>query len=1449
MFTPPMPEVVIDTPATPLHWRNASHINVHQLAQRQGTSPTAYKSFSATHYAPKHELKTHPTTRVIPISVGGSEVRQVFRTIQNSDIPTPEPVTSLLERLSTPGTLENPAYTISALEQLAGTTPTKKTPQFSPSENTVPSKSLTAAIGSVIGAIDGALVGSFAAAPTRTATGMILGALIPDAAALGNGVLAGVLSAPLVSALTSLLTVAPATFAPIVATFATGILTSLATVIPTVLKDAAIGLLGQLAPLMVAPIHALTSLIPAMLAATPFNLAALAHGIVAFLLNNLALSHIALRLLTLPVFAILLISTRLVTPIAFMIPGVIQDIMLLLPRLALYGVLWVAANLATILRIPLHILGGMIIASPAVALLGQFLTLGLAQHTLNILALGHILFRAVTLLPFIGTLILIPLISPWALALPPFLIDGITIPLRLALDAALFIGNHIISDMVTPAHILPAILVGVIVAIVVWLIAGIIPFAVRSTIRALFASLGIGVLAALPVAATIMLLGLLTSVASSIINAFLLSPLIILKLIVAFTTMPLIGLVVAIIAFFLSTVIHAIVFGMFGLSVGIGAWLIWAAFFGGAIIMTLLTLAATILTIPLLPIGIGFSINLLQWAALVAVMAVTMIFVVPLLAFIAAPIAGAALGAVLAYLNPLTWLAVGAIVIAALAIMGLLPILALIAVAQFILPTIVAVAVLGIAVAAASVTVLGVTLLAFPFMLLLGPILAVFSPLIIGIALLVAPIAIAFCAAGIVFALTVIPALALGFLPALALASIFFGGAFLIAVVAIVGKIPFILFALPIAAIVAVFGGVLSAMMGGGAFWAIVVPVIAVLFIGKLMWDFFFYMAASVIPFGTMLALYLSPPHAYLVNFAIMLPTVGITFLIGVAISILCFFAGGGMVLFIVFVELLVFNSAGIIFTAPLILPALLFMIPLIFASAIILTLIIPVVAAVLAGVASIIPAMLGVGAIVGVLVLSWLATLLGLLPATGLGTLAAIGTFLILFAGWRILGDIITLTGVMGVHAIHILHQIMRTLFLLYAGWLVGLGLDLPLIAVRCLVGLLIPTYLSAALTFSITKLVFLALAAVATIAGLCYTIIRILADKTLFTTIAVITGLLIHMLHRLHQLVRNIAAFALGSLVAKAINAGLLLTRGLMGLLPLATIGLGALFAGGAIVRALLGLLAGVTAYVVHSIVLHGATWLTSTGAATVAIIVNHLLHALTVGIILLTSLTTGILLGVTLHVATLPIKLLLQTIATTAVALTAGALSLILAHFIKYVTVPLGGVLGGLTSPISIPALIGMKIGAQHGRMNAKRSPLAVAIAQALANTLVGKMFQQWDKLTETVNRMLWQLTRGVREQWESSPMSKLARFAQQLRARINTLVKPLMRIGLPILYVVALATIGALLGILGSVLIGNEAYLLAPQFATTTGLLWGIMGTMVTIIVNIPHIHHIAGARFA
>ena len=1441
MFTPPMPEVVIDTPAAPLHWRNASHINVHQLAQRQGTSPTAYKAFrQATHYAPKHELKTHPTTRPIPISVGGSEVRHVFQTIQNSNIPTPEPVASLLERLSTPGTLENPAYTISALEQLAGTTPTKKTPQFSPSENTAPSESLTAAIGSVIGAIDGALVGSFVAAPVRTATGMILGALIPDAAALGNGVLAGALSAPLVSALTSLVTVVPATFAPIVATFATGILTSLATVIPTIVKDAVIGMLGQLIPLAVAPIHALIGLIPALLAATPFNLAALAHGIVAFLLNNLALSHILLRLLTLPAFAILLIGTRLVTPIAFMLPGIIQDIMLFLPRLALYGALWIAANLATILRIPLHILGGMIIASPTVALLGQFLMLGLAQHGLNALALGHMLFRAVTLLPFIGTLILIPLISPGALALPPFLIDGITIPLRLALDAALFAVNHIISDMLAPAHILPAMLTGAIVAIIVWLVAGIIPFAVRSAIRALFASLGLGVLTALPVAAATMFLGLLASVASSIINAFLLSPLIILKLIVAFTTMPLIGLVVAIIAFFLSTVIHAIVFGMFGLSVGIGAWLIWAAFFGGAIIMTLLTLAATILTLPLLPIGIGFSINLLQWAALVAVMAVTMIFVVPLLAFIAAPVAGAALGAVLAYLNPLTWLAVGAIVIAALGIIGLLPILALIIVAQFILPTVVAVAALGMAVAAASVTALGVTLLSFPFMLLLGPILAVFSPLIISIALLIAPIVIAFCAAGIVFALTAIPALVLGFLPALALASIFFGGAFLIAVVAIVGKIPFILFALPIAAIVAVLGGVLSAMLGGGTFWVVTVPIIAVLFMGKLMWDFFFYMAASVIPFGTMLALYLSPLHAYLVNFAIMLPTVGITFLIGVAISILCFFIGGGVVLFVSLVGLLAFNFAGIIFTAPLVLPALLLIVPLIFVAAITLPLIIPVVAAVLAGVVSIIPAMLGVGAIIGVFALSWLATLLGLIPAAGLGILAAIGTFLTLFVGWRIIGDIIALTGVMGVHAIHMLHQIMRTMFLLYAGWLAGVYLSLSALALRGLAGLLIPGALVAATLFFAGKLVLLALAAIVAVAGLCYTIARILMDKALFTTIAFVVGLLIHVLHRLWQLVRNTVAFVFGVLVAKVINAGLLLVRDLMGLLPPATMGLGALFAAGAAAQALLGALAGVAAYVVHFIASNSATWLVSTGVATVAIIVNHLFHALTVGVILLTSLATGILLGVTLHVATLPIKLLVEAIATTAVALTVGALSLALAHFIKYVTVPLGGVLGGLTSPISIPALIGIKIGAQHGRMNAKRSPLAVTIAQRLANTLVGKLFRRWDKLTETVNRMLWQLTRGVREQWESSPMSKLAHRVQQFHTRAKALVKPLMRIGLPILYVATLATIGALLGILGSALIGNEAWLLSPQFATTTGLLWGIMGTMVTIIINIPHL---------
>ena len=1441
MFTPPMPEVVISTPVVPLHWWNASHINVHQLTQRQGNTPTSYKSFSATHYAPKHELKTHPTTSPIPISVGGSEVRQVFQTIQNSNIPTPEPVASLLERLSTPGTLENPAYTISALEQLTGTIPTKRQqPQFALPEGDVPPESLTAAIGSVIGAIDGALVGSFMAAPTRTATGMVLGALIPDAAALGNGVLAGVLSAPFVSALTSLVTVVPATFAPIVATFTTGILTSLATVIPTIAKDVAIGILSQLAPLMVAPIHALTSFLPALLAATPFNLAALTQGAIAFLLNNLALSHIVLRLLTLPAFVILLIGTRLVTPIAFMLPGVIQDIMLLLPRLALYGALWTAANLATILRIPLHILGGIIIASPVVALLGQFLMLGLMQHTLNILALGHMLFRAVTLLPFIGTLILIPLLSPWVLALPPFLIDGITIPLRLALDTALFAVNHIISDILAPAHILPAIFVGAIATVIAWLIAGIIPFAVRSAIRALFVSLGLGVLTALPVAAAIMFLGLLASVASSIINAFLLSPLIILKLIVAFTTMPLIGIAIAIIAFFLSTVIHAIVFGMFGLSVGIGAWLIWAAFFGGAIIMTLLTLTATILTLPLLPIGIGFSINLLQWTALVVVMAVTMIFVVPLLAFIAAPIAGAALGAILAHLNPLTWLAVGVIVIAALAIIGLLPILALIIVAQFILPAIVAVAALGMAVAAASVTALGVTLLAFPFMLLLGPILTVFSPLIIGIALLIAPIAIAFGAAGIVFALTIIPALTLGSLPALALASIFFGGAFLIAVVAIVGKIPFILFALPIAAIVAVLGGILSAMLGGGTFWVVTVPIIAVLFMGKLMWDFFFYMAASVIPFGTMLALYLSPLHAYLVNFAIMFPTVVITFLIGVAISILCFFIGGGAVLFIAFAGLLVFNSAGVIFAAPLILPALLSIIPLVFAAATILTLIIPVVAAALAGVASIIPAMLGVGAIIGVLALSWLATLLGALPAAGLGTLVAIGTFLILFAGWRILGDIIALAGVIGVHAIHILHQIARTLFLLYAGWLVGVGLSLPPLYIRGLAGLLIPSALAGAIVFFVVKLSFLALAVIVAAVGLCYTIIRILADKALFTTIAVIAGLLIHVLHRLHQLVRNIVAFALGSLAANAINAGLLLARGLIGLLPLATMGLGAVFVGQAAARALLGALAGFVAYVAHFIVLHGATWLASTGAAMVAIIVNHLFRALTVGIILLTSLATGILLGVTLHVATLPIKLLVEAIATTAVALTVGALSLVLAHFIKYVTVPLGGVLGGLTSPISIPALIGIKIGAQHGRMNAKHTPIAVAIAQALTNTLIGKLFQQWDKLTETVNRTLWQLTRGVREQWESSPMSKLAHHVQQFHARAKALVKPLMRIGLPILYVAALATIGALLGVLGSILIGNEAYLLTPQFATTTGLLWGIMGTMVTIIVNIPHL---------
>ena len=338
-------------------------------------------------------------------------------------------------------------------------------------------------------------------------------------------------------------------------------------------------------------------------------------------------------------------------------------------------------------------------------------------------------------------------------------------------------------------------------------------------------------------------------------------------------------------------------------------------------------------------------------------------------------------------------------------------------------------------------------------------------------------------------------------------------------------------------------------------------------------------------------------------------------------------------------------------------------------------------------------------------------------------------------------------------------------------------------------------------------------------------------------------------HVIHRLHQLLRTLALLAVSHAVGTGINGVALTLRGVVGTLPLIGLALTAFNVVRALHRAMLGFLVGTSISLGYILVTSLIGRILSIISGLMLTAPLHIIHAVAtmaiMPLLLLAGGATGLAFGA-LSTISGGILRLLARIAVPALLL---LMNLWLAHFMKYITVPLGGVVGGLSSPISAFMIIGALAGMLLGSMGARKNPVAVSIASLVNNTPLGNIYRLSEELsrriTDTWNNSDYgrEVSEWQRDMMSSWKNSSLAHVLDQLSHRTNTILTqlwPMMTVGAPMGYAIAMMVIGGLLGTFGAALIGYEALLLIPIAFIVNALMWGGMGAIGSLLLNIPTI---------
>lgn len=457
MITLPLVEKVPTNISTPIAWTPVSSLDIKKgIALPTAAFPSHSDSTDAD-----YDAISHP--RQHPIAVRNNTVRSIVRSIPIDDLHVDDHDLSLiLQKITTPGTMENPAYTVDVFRQLNHNAKRGKDRNSNQHrtvtslQNTIP-QSLIDTVGGVLGSLGGATAGSFLVAPERTALGMIVGSLIPDGLALGASGLESALvflaGAPL-----SLLTNAiPAFLLPSIGLPAVGLLANALTLPLRALVDFGAIAVSRLISDLLLPLRIINSVLPGVFGALPLNLAATIPAIEAAILGTASILHLLSRSI-IPVDGIVIALTRILLPLLSLIPPALADLALIPWRLSAYGVIPLGVKGIQFIRGLLHAAVSGLIALPVLPLAAHAFANGIASLANIAAALAHSAARLATIIPLIGTMIRLRIVTPWVLALPPFLLDAVTLPLRLMMDGITWVGAHILSDSLMIPHILVGLL-------------------------------------------------------------------------------------------------------------------------------------------------------------------------------------------------------------------------------------------------------------------------------------------------------------------------------------------------------------------------------------------------------------------------------------------------------------------------------------------------------------------------------------------------------------------------------------------------------------------------------------------------------------------------------------------------------------------------------------------------------------------------------------------------------------------------------------------------------------------------------------------------------------------------------------------------------------------------------------------------------------------------------
>lgn len=173
------------------------------------------------------------------------------------------------------------------------------------------------------------------------------------------------------------------------------------------------------------------------------------------MVGGASLTHLVARLATALSLARGLLLNRFIAPWVMALIPLVGDVLLRLPlRLLADAVLWMGNHLLSdSLALP-AIIGGVLLGTPNLGLIPFNGANAAASLLSNAIAVGHILLRLLTAIPFAIALLANPWVFPLISAGAPFILDAVTEPLRLLTTLAMWVANNIVSDMLIIPHMI-----------------------------------------------------------------------------------------------------------------------------------------------------------------------------------------------------------------------------------------------------------------------------------------------------------------------------------------------------------------------------------------------------------------------------------------------------------------------------------------------------------------------------------------------------------------------------------------------------------------------------------------------------------------------------------------------------------------------------------------------------------------------------------------------------------------------------------------------------------------------------------------------------------------------------------------------------------------------------------------------------------------------------------